>query len=223
MVEPSPARTSSATQSHAHAERAALAAALSDAGPDATTLCAGWTTRDLVGHLVAREWRPDSGLGLLIGRFADRTERIRTDMIARHSYDRLVEIFENRGPFWSPTGNPLTDRLVNAAEFFVHHEDVRRAKPDFRPRGIPAKFETYLWGRLKLAAPLLARNAPTGMLLSAGTGRTARIKRADVTVRLSGQPSELLLFCFGRQSVARVDLDGPTDAVTALKSATFTI
>ena len=37
--------------SHARDERSALVASLRDAGPDAPTLCAGWTTRDLAAHL----------------------------------------------------------------------------------------------------------------------------------------------------------------------------
>ena len=43
---------------HAKRERLLLADLLETAGPDAPTLCEGWTTRDLAAHVVVRERRP---------------------------------------------------------------------------------------------------------------------------------------------------------------------
>ena len=45
-------------------ERNALSALLEELGPDAPTLCAGWTTRELAAHLVSRERRGDAALGI---------------------------------------------------------------------------------------------------------------------------------------------------------------
>ncbi|WP_346995752.1 maleylpyruvate isomerase N-terminal domain-containing protein, partial [Dietzia sp. SLG310A2-38A2] len=42
----------------AQRERSALVETMRAAGPEAPTLCAGWTTRDLAAHLVVREARP---------------------------------------------------------------------------------------------------------------------------------------------------------------------
>ncbi|MCW2608081.1 MAG: hypothetical protein JWO60_2774, partial [Frankiales bacterium] len=42
----------------AAAERAALLDLLAASGPDAPTLCPGWTTHDLAAHLVVRERQP---------------------------------------------------------------------------------------------------------------------------------------------------------------------
>ena len=42
-------------------ERQALCDDLQAAGPDAPTLCVGWTARDLAAHLVLRERRLDAG------------------------------------------------------------------------------------------------------------------------------------------------------------------
>jgi hypothetical protein len=36
-------------------------------------------------------------------------------------------------------------------------------------------------------------------------------------VTVTGEPSELLLFAFGRQRVARVELEGEPDAVTTVR------
>ncbi|HBA95165.1 MAG TPA: TIGR03085 family protein, partial [Acidimicrobiaceae bacterium] len=55
----------------AQAERAALCDLLLDVGPEAPTLCEGWTAAHMAAHLVLRERRPDVGLGLVLpGPFA---------------------------------------------------------------------------------------------------------------------------------------------------------
>lgn len=43
------------------------------------------------------------------------------------------------------------------------------------------------------------------------------------TVVLRGEPSELVLYGFGRGSVAQVEVDGEPDAVAALGEASFGI
>ena len=50
----------------AAAERARLADLLLEKGPDAPTLCGGWSTRDLAAHLWLRESRPDAFAALFI-------------------------------------------------------------------------------------------------------------------------------------------------------------
>ena len=61
--------------------------------------------------------------------------------------------------------------------------------------------------------------APVGVVLRRpdGTSRTVGDRTPVVTV--TGPPGELLLFAFGRQDHARVDLDGEPDAVAALRHA----
>ncbi|WP_163505576.1 TIGR03085 family metal-binding protein [Fodinicola acaciae] len=208
--------------SHARSERTALVAAMREVGPDAPTLCAGWTTRDLAAHLVARERRPDGSLGILIKPLASYTEKVRTGLMEAKSYDELLDLID-RGAVWSPTGNPLADGVVNLAEFFIHHEDVRRAQPGWGPRGIPAEVEQKFWNNLRILAPLTLRNAPVGIMMTANGGRTIRPNRGEPVVRLDGQPSELLLFVSGRQSAARLHIDGEQSAVDSLMSASFAL
>ena len=50
--------------SYSREERRALCALLDETGPDAPTLCEGWTTGDLAAHLVLRERRPDAAAGV---------------------------------------------------------------------------------------------------------------------------------------------------------------
>ena len=55
----------------------------------------------------------------------------------------------------------------------------------------------------------------------AGTDELLTVRRGDATARLSGPPGELLLYLFGRQPVARVEVGGPTVAVAAVERTHF--
>ena len=68
---------------------------------------------------------------------------------------------------------------------------------------------------------LMLRRVPTGVVLeSPGYGsQVARAASPGVTVR--GAPGELLLWASGRQQAARVTLEGPDEAVTAIEQASF--
>ncbi len=57
-------------------ERAALCDTLDKYGPDAPTLCVGWTTLDLAAHLVAREARSDAALGLVVPPLAGHLQNV---------------------------------------------------------------------------------------------------------------------------------------------------
>ncbi|WP_010474195.1 maleylpyruvate isomerase family mycothiol-dependent enzyme, partial [Streptomyces somaliensis] len=61
---------------HAKRERLVLADLLEAVGPEAPTLCDGWTTRDLAAHLVVRERRPDAAAGVLLEPLRGRLERV---------------------------------------------------------------------------------------------------------------------------------------------------
>ena len=47
-------------------------------------------------------------------------------------------------------------------------------------------------------------------------GRTAVARRGTPVVTVTGEPSELLLFLYGRQQVADVELEGDKEAITKL-------
>ncbi|NDE57953.1 MAG: maleylpyruvate isomerase family mycothiol-dependent enzyme, partial [Acidimicrobiia bacterium] len=102
-------------------ERHALCDLFLKVGPDAPTLCAGWTTRDLAAHLVVRETRPDAAGGILIRRLAPYGDRVR-DKVARTDWTTLVDRVRNGPPRLSPMRIPALDDLTNTLEFFVHHE-----------------------------------------------------------------------------------------------------
>ena len=203
-------------------ERQQFADDLVAAGPDAPTLCEGWTARDLAAHVVIRERRLDAAAGILVGALSNHTEKVQTKTAAG-DWDELVDQVRNGPPKWSPTRIDKVDRAVNTIEFFVHTEDVRRAAPEWAPRDLAADLEDDLASALRRAAKMLTKSAPCGVTL-APEGREPIVAHAgEPMVTVSGPIGELVLFVYGRQDHARVEFVGPDDAVAQLRSAEFGI
>ena len=202
---------------YAQEERAALATLLEEAGPDAPTLCAGWQTRDLVAHLVLREHRPDAAVGVLGGPLAGYTERVQRQYLDRHSYPALIAMFQAGPPALSLFAIPGADEAANTVEYFVHHEDVRRAAPGWTEREIADGLSSALWKRLS-GARLFLRSAPTGVTLrrEGGSGAPIAAKSGAPSVTVAGSPAELTMWSMGRVSAAHVTFDGPDQAVAKL-------
>jgi uncharacterized protein (TIGR03085 family) len=213
-------------------ERLALCALLDQAGPREPTLCEGWTTLDLAAHLVLREHRPAAGAGILGGPLARYTRRVQRKLAERTPYPRLVELVRNGPPRLSMFGLPGVDERVNLIEYFVHHEDVRRARPDWEPRELDRGLADALWQRLGMAR-LLLRKAPVGVELArddtaepgAGHPSGARVritaKARTPVVTVTGTPAELAMWALGRTGAARVRLDGGEAEVTSLNAAAW--
>jgi len=197
---------------HAQRERLLLADLLERSGPDAPTLCEGWTTRDLAAHVVVRERRGDAAAGLVIPRLADRLQRVRKEYAAK-PYDELVQLIRTGPPRLSPFALKQLDEASNTVEFFVHSEDVRRAAPDWTPRTIDPVFADALWSRLERGARLFGRRSPVGLVLRCPDGRTTVAHKGTPVVTVTGEPAELTMFVFGRQSAAKVEAEGDEDAV----------
>ncbi|KMS81960.1 hypothetical protein ACH49_00530 [Streptomyces leeuwenhoekii] len=196
-------------------ERLLLADLLETSGPDAPTLCEGWRTRDLAAHVVVRERRPDAAGGTLIRQLATRLDRVMDEYRAK-PYEELVQLIRTGPPRFSPFSLKQVDEAANTVEFYVHTEDVRRAQPDWTPRDLDPVFQDALWSRLERTARLVGRGIPTGLVLRRPNGQTAVAHRGTPVVTATGEPSELLLFAFGRQNAAKVDLDGEKDAIARL-------
>lgn len=204
----------------AQRERAGLCAELERLGPDAPTLCEGWTTADLAAHLVARERRPDTAPGLFVKALAGHSEQVR-QAIKRQPYEQVVATVRQGPP--GPLRLPVVDGMVNTVEMFVHHEDVRRAQPGWQPRDLDEETQAALWGALMRGARMLVRKVPTGLVLLRTTGEgnsaeSAVLKRGEPRVLVSGTPAELCLFLSGRGSAARVDFSGDPDAIAKVRA-----
>ncbi|UGQ10090.1 TIGR03085 family metal-binding protein [Yinghuangia sp. ASG 101] len=206
--------------SYARTERAALADLLAEVGPDAPTLCAGWTTRDLAAHLVVRERRPDSSPGILFKPLAGYTDKVRLRAAAR-PYEQLVHQVRTGPPRLSLFGIPGVDAAANTVEYFVHLEDVRRAQPGFAPRDLEPGLTEYLWKRGRSGAKLMLRKAPVGVELrrtdTAEEAQPVRVRKGEPTATLAGPPAELLLYVYGRKDEALVTVEGDETAVRRLR------
>jgi uncharacterized protein (TIGR03085 family) len=216
---------------YARDERLALCSVLDDVGPREPTLCEGWATLDLAAHLVIRERRPDAAVGIVGGPLAGYTKRVQRRLAERMPYKRLVQTIRDGPPQLSPMR--LAEEQVNLVEFFVHNEDVRRARPGWEPRAISPGLADALWHRLRMARFVL-RKVPVGVEFArddepepdrSGGPAQARVrmtaKARTPAVTVTGAPAELTLWAFGRTGAARVRLDGSEDAVRALKNATW--
>ena len=210
--------------SYARDERTALCALFDETGPEAPTLCEGWLTRHLAAHLVLRERRPDAAAGILGGPLAGHTRRV-TETLASRPFPELVDQIRGGPPALSPLRIPGMDERANLVEFFVHHEDVRRAAQEWEPRSVQDGLADALWQRLRMSR-ILFRRAPVGVELvrddlAGGPGQpvrmTAKAKAPVVTV--TGHPAELIMWALGRTTAARVRLDGSADAVRRLSEA----
>ena len=198
-------------------ERSALCDLFTELGPDQPTLCDGWQTRDLAAHLVLRERRPDAASGIMIKPLAGHTQRVQ-DAYAARPWPELVELVRSGPPVWWPTAIGAVDEAVNATEFFVHHEDVRRGQPGWEPRPPDAKRDTAMWTAVSRAGRMLLRRSPVGVALRSGD-REVTAKRGPNTVIISGEPGELLLFAFGRDA-ARVEFDGEQSSIGVVRGLT---
>lgn len=204
---------------YARDERTALAALLQETGPDGPTLCEGWQTRDLAAHLVLRERRPDAAAGVMGGPLAGYTARVQRHYLDTYSYPTLITMFRAGPPKLSVFAIPGADEAANTVEYFVHHEDARRAADGWTERELPAGLQSVLWKRLA-SAKLSLRSAPTGIVLSSqgpsGADVTMTAKNAAPSVTVTGSPAELTLWSLGRVRAAHVTLDGPQDAIAKL-------
>ncbi|MER5751075.1 TIGR03085 family metal-binding protein [Streptomyces sp. NPDC002088] len=196
-------------------ERLLLADLLETAGPEAPTLCEGWVTRDLAAHVVVRERRPDAAGGILIKQLASRLDKAMEEFAAK-PYEELIQLIRTGPPRFSPFSLKQIDEASNTIEFYVHTEDVRRAQPDWALRELDPVFQDALWSRLERAARLMGRTAPTGLVLRRSDGQTVVAHRGTPVVTATGEPSELLLFLYGRQNAAKVSLEGDEDAIATL-------
>ena len=203
-------------------ERLELCDLFDELGPSVPTLLAGWTTHDLAAHLVLREHDLVAGPCLVLpGPFQRFAERRRAGLALRKDFTWLVERIRS-GPPIGFFRIGWVRALANLNEFFVHHEDVRRANGQ-GPRGLTPAMDAALWRNVRRGGRYLSRRLHAcGLELEwAGTNERVTVRAGEPTARLSGRPGELLLYVFGRQVAAQVDVSGPPEAVAALRSTHF--
>jgi uncharacterized protein (TIGR03085 family) len=200
-------------------ERAALCDTALLVGADRPTLCEGWEVKDLVVHLLLREGSLTATAGLFIPPLSGLNERA-TRKLSQQEFTVLVERLRGGPPVYSPLAIPPVEALVNSVEFFVHHEDVRRAQPGWEPRELPSWQQNLLWKQVALIGRRSARRSGVGVRVVRGdTAEQRGLANGEPMVVVRGLPSEITLFLFGRKAKAVVELEGAADAVEKLRGA----
>ncbi|MGD9793626.1 MAG: TIGR03085 family metal-binding protein [Acidimicrobiia bacterium] len=208
-------------------ERAELCDLFERLGPDAPTLCEGWTTSDLAAHLVIRERDPRSAPGIMFGstRIGGPFERYTEKLQHRRKaagYESLVATIRS-GPPPFPWKIPKVRDFANLIEYFVHHEDVRRANGLTRRTDRP-ELDDALWRLLQTTTRLVAgRVKPVGLEIRQPDGITHVVRQASPMAVLTGDVSELVLYLNGRKGAAAVDLSGPDEACKIVAGANMGI
>jgi uncharacterized protein (TIGR03085 family) len=184
-------------------ERRDLCDLLTEIGPDAPTLCEGWTTLDLAAHLVLRE------------HFTKWTEAKMSEAKSK-GLPALVDRLRAGAPLL-PWRIPGLRTVVNGTEYLIHHEDVRRAN-GLGPRTDRPDLDTVAWKASRVSGWRVARKLrPHGLELRSPGGLSRRFGPAGGAV-LTGEPVELLL-CLSGRDAAETEITGEPDAVTALQNA----
>lgn len=163
---------------------------------------------------MIREYRLDAAPGILIPAFAGHTAKVQ-DEVARGDWNALLDKIAAGPPLYSPL--KALDAVANAAEMFIHTEDVRRAQPDWTPRPPDPELAAKLRRTLSMTAKMTLAKIPARLELRTPDGETVLTAGSGPTVTVTGPVEELVLFASGR--VARVEYGGDDAAVQAVRDA----
>jgi uncharacterized protein (TIGR03085 family) len=201
--------------SFARRERRALCDLALAVGEDAPTLSGDWDVKDLVCHLLVRETSAIGAPGIVVAALSKLTDR-EMRRLRRQEFDALVERL--RSPGLTPYAVPRIEALANTLEFFVHHEDIRRAQPEWRRRSLDAADQDALWGSIGFVGRGLVRGAGVPVAIRrTDTGKTTTLRRGEHPVEVAGPVSEIVLFLFGRDQTRDLAFEGPEERVAQLR------
>jgi uncharacterized protein (TIGR03085 family) len=201
----------------ARREREALCDLALVLGEDAPTLSGDWTAKELFAHLHLREHSLLGAPGLLIPALSGLTNR-EMARIGRQDFTVLVERVRGRG--WTPYAIAPVDKAVNTLEYFVHHEDLRRAQPGWTPRELPPDDQSTLWSAIRLFGRGLVRPAGVPVRIRrTDTGAEATLRGGADPAVLAGLPSEIVMFLYGRDQHRELEFSGPDTRIERLRGA----
>ena len=187
-------------------------------GPDAPTLSGDWRVKDLLVHLVVRDSDPVGAPGILLPPLEFLTE-MRSRSIGRTDFTELVERVR-RPALWAPARLPAVDKALNTLEYFVHHEDIRRAQPGWAPRELTVGEQKQVWKAIGYAGRGLVRPSRVPVSIRwEETGVETTLRRGDKPAMVTGDPGEIALFLFGRDQVTGLAFDGHPPHVAKLRHA----
>jgi uncharacterized protein (TIGR03085 family) len=207
----------------APAERARLCDLLDERGPDAPTLCAGWSTGDLAAHLVVRE----RALLAFAGTFGPALAAVTARAMARVRRQPFREVVAQvrRGGLLPREGR--LGEALHLLEFVVHRQDVARASPDpGEPPGgeVDAGLDAAVFEQLRRCGGRLSQHVPpgVGVLVRSFRHGSIDVRRGPVVLVVDGAPVELALWLYGRAGASRVRVErhgGPDDIVARVEAS----
>lgn len=190
----------------AHAERSDLADFLATLQPgqwESPSLCAGWSVREVVAHIVSYEDHGPADLLKRLGRTHFRPQRLNEAALADYRDMGPDELLEFLGNHLEPQGS--TARVggrVGLVDCLIHHQDIRR--PLGMPRAIPVE-------RLSAALPFAVWAPP---LRGFWKARGVRLVATDLDWAYgrgpeARGPAEAVLMAMAGRGDAAADLTGP--------------
>ena len=197
--------------------RADFAAMLTEVGPDAPTLCEGWTASDLAIHLVLIERHPESWLGVMVGDRISSTRSYFDGLVDRERSRPWPELVARvaEGPGRGPLANPRFRNNMMFREYTVHGEDVRRAN-SLPARDHGPEVEAKIWQKAQSFGRFVRTGGSYGLDMATPDGRAHQVRKGSPTARITGTPIDLLLYEFGRTAGVQVELDGDPAAVASV-------
>lgn len=183
-------------------------------GEHAPTILPGWDAADLLEHLLLREGAPQLIVGQRLPGPLGAAARQRIEDLRALPWPARVEKFRAGPGRFSIAGR--VDGLTGQAELLIHHEDLRRAQDGHDVRALDRERTAAAWRAVGYMAPVVMRVPADVTLISALGGRRFRARSSRGSLRVHGDPLELLLWVSGRDEIARVRLHGDEGARRAL-------
>ena len=203
------------------AERQALRSTLQELGPEAPTLVSGWTARDIAPHVVGGELA--AGVPVFVARslvrrgidvtFLQKAGAKQQDRLAGRGWDWALERLGRKAP---RLVHHSSIAPVSLFEYWIHHEDVRRANGGARDAGrdYPVLQQCvdivgrYVGSRLD-EVTVVVEHARESIAFGSGARE----------ITLSGPSGEVLLWLAGRGDAAEADVSGDvaTDVMRRLR------
>jgi hypothetical protein len=107
---------------------------------------------------------------------------------------------------------------MNTVEFFIHVEDLRRAREGWQPRQISLALADALWARVGPGG--MAKKVPATIVITS-PGRDDKQSGTGPRLTVAGDPGELTMFGAGRQGAARVEISGDPALAAQLRAASL--
>ncbi len=182
--------------------------ALAAVAPDAPTLCEGWTAHDLAVHVWQLKRDPVTWPAEILPPLRGLSRRRAADVKARWSYPDLVErLRAEPAAIACMPDDRFEGYRHSLGEYYVHTQDVARANDLDRQPSEPDVQEA-LWLRVRRAG-LALHWRTRGLVLARPDGRSVKVTPGAPSLTVTGEPSELMCWVYGRTAVADVTLERP--------------